>query len=87
MTEEDARNNTVFLDRLLGSDTGWDGDQGQCWWVYNFEPAPGVELPKCDCLNINEEIGMFEITNVDGTVTQRFDMLQVLNSLSKLTPL
>jgi hypothetical protein len=76
-----------FLNRLLGTYDGWDGDPGECWSFYDFEPAPGVELPKCDCLNVNEKTGMFEITNDDGTVTQRFDILQVLNSLSKLTPL
>ena len=51
MTEHKMR--VITLGRLLGTATGWDGDPGECFWFYDFEPAPGVALAACASLNID----------------------------------
>ncbi len=61
MTE--TRITVVVLGRHLGYASGWDGDPGDAFWFYDFEPAEGTGLLKCDCFNIDLNKG--EITPQD----------------------
>lgn len=55
-----------FLGKELGIGSGWDGDLGGCWWVYDFIPATGIELPECKCLQFNEDKGQIVAQDDEG---------------------
>lgn len=67
MDIDDTRTTYSFLGRKLGTGTGWDGDPAEVWWIYDFEPAEGVNLPSGD-LYIDGTAGLIGLANEDGEV-------------------
>lgn len=74
-----------FLGRNLGTFTGWDGDPGESFWLYNFEPAEGIPLPKCETLTINEIAGQFQVLDTDGNSVpgQTWDIITILRDIPR----
>lgn len=56
----------TILGRLLGYATGWDQADDWAIYLYNFEPAEGVPLPKCPTLFISYDTGSLIPQNDDG---------------------
>jgi hypothetical protein len=78
----DERITFKFLGRTLGTGTGWDGDLGENWWIYNFQPASGVNLKPGDLI-LNEEAGMFEHNDANGNPTESHDMIPILSAIPR----
>lgn len=55
-----------FLGVELGQASGWDGELGQCWWVNDFKPGVGVDLPSCDALQFDEDKGFITAQDFEG---------------------
>lgn len=72
------RSEYKFLNVLLGTGTGWDGEVGDNFWIYDFEPATGMPFSACDCFNINETEGKFQQTENDGTVVAEWPIIKTL---------
>ena len=63
----------LFLGRKLGTASGWDGDPGECFWVYDFVPNwDGMELSQCDCLQIDEANAKIHTQDKEGNNLQSF---------------
>jgi hypothetical protein len=56
----------TFLGRDLGKASGWDGDLGECWWVYDFTPNAECTLPACKCLQFDEAKGEIHAQDNEG---------------------
>lgn len=76
-----SRIETMFPGKVLGTASGWDGDPGEVWWVYDFEPNDECELPKCECLQFNELEGRIHTQTKDGTNLQSFEIEWVLKAV------
>jgi len=78
MTE---RSEYVVLGRVVGSGTGWDKSDTYGMSIYDFEPAPDVNLPAAEFMNFDFEGGIVETFDDDGTVTLRADLVKVMANL------
>lgn len=56
----------TFLGIELGTATGGDGELGDCWWVYNFQPNADCEFPACAILQFNEIDAMIHARDAKG---------------------
>ena len=83
-TKADPRMKVQVLGRELGTASGWDSDLGQgCVWFYDFVPAEGVSLPSTSCLTLNEEAGLFYISDeADKAKNIAYDAIEVLGKIS-----
>lgn len=72
----------VFLGRVLGTCSGWDGDLDAIGF-YDFNPAPGVSLPAGSSLSININTGEWSIENDEGSALQRGDIIETLAKLPR----
>lgn len=79
----DKRMDVTFLARLLGTASGWDGEDGS-YLFYDFIPAEGVNLPACTSFQINEQDGNFLILDQDTQVLETFDIVSFLYQLPKV---
>lgn len=70
------RNEHKFLGRTIGTMTGWDGEM-ESFVLYDFEPAPGIDLPACD-LQIEITDGLFKGYDDEGNELWCKDILSVL---------
>lgn len=78
----------TFLGRVLGTFTGWDGDLGDSWHIYNFKPIPALKntlgFTTVDCFGINETKGLFELYDNEGNVTQSWDIIKILSTIEPI---
>lgn len=73
----------IYLSRLLGTASGWDGDPGEYLMYYNFVPKIGVPLEE-GLLQINEANGWIYVTDDaerDGT---KYDLVTFLACLPRI---
>jgi hypothetical protein len=80
------RNETKVCGRIIGTDTGWDEVMDFVVAFYDFEPAHGVDLPKCSCLCVDYISGTFEVQNdEDQSDGPQHDLLDMLTKLPNAT--
>lgn len=72
-----------FLGRTLGTGTGWDGDMGEAWTIFDFQPASGISLPETDALSVDEVAGEFQTYDDSGGVIQRWDIITTLHVIPR----
>lgn len=72
-----------LLGRILGTSTGWDGDEE---WVvfYNFKPNPGVSLPsECD-LTFKVTEGLIGVSHpATGDLVDEKDIFEALKDVPR----
>jgi len=69
------RMDVTWLGRTLGTASGWDGDPGDCWWVYDFQSLPGDPMQvTCSCLQFNETEGTIEAQDNEGNAMQTWQI-------------
>ena len=61
-----------FLGKDLGEASGWDGDLGECWWVYDFTPTGECEIEACSLLQFNEQEGKIETQDKEGNALKEW---------------
>lgn len=74
MTTTDDRIEVKFLGKLLGTASGWDGDPGEHWWVYDFKPNEGCKLCACAQLYFNEIKGVVTAENERNAIILTCDI-------------
>jgi len=72
-----------WLGKVLGTISGWDGDPGEDWWGYEFEPAEGVALPKCSCLRMDEDEGKITAEDAEGQELEVFEIEWGIKGVTK----
>ena len=72
-----------FLSRTIGYGTGWDGDPGTNFWIYDFQPVTNFPVDPCDTFAVNETNGTFEAVDDKGNITKSWDILEALKNVPK----
>lgn len=73
-----------FLGREIGTVEGWDEGSGvESFCLYDFTPAPKIDLPKTDCLWIMVTQGRFVTDDDDGKETFSADILTTLSQIPR----
>ena len=72
-----------FLGRTLGTASGWDGDLGETWWVYDFVPIASINNLACECFQLDEMTSTFHTQDKEGNTIHRYDMVQILQGIPK----
>jgi hypothetical protein len=74
------------LGRLWGNASGWDQVAEQVIYFYDFEPAPGVPLPKGSGIAFCFDRGFVETyDDTTGEVNWSSDLVPIAASLPPLT--
>jgi hypothetical protein len=77
----------IYLGRLLGTASGWDGEPGQYLQFHDFIHAPDVALPNCHCLILTEDTGVYECQDETGkALIVDHDIVNLLSSIPRLVP-
>ena len=71
------RIDAIFLNRNLGTASGWDGDPGEYLMFYDFIPRSGVCLDQ-GLLQINLGTGKIYITDDADNDGPKFDLVDFL---------
>lgn len=79
------RHPLIILGRTIGTYNGWDELEDPDFFVYEFEPAPSIPIPACDCLIIQYSKGTFEQTDNGGDAFATFDIIETLANIPKDT--
>lgn len=72
-----------YLGRTLGEASGWDGNLGEVWWFYNFKPASGVNISECECLQIDDLVGVIYTQDHVGNNINSFDTIETMRLIRK----
>ena len=75
----------VICGRVAGTATGWDQSDTFAITIYDFEPAPGVNIPATECLNIDYESGKIEVYGGDTWIELVWtgDLIEALGAAAK----
>lgn len=84
MADEEMMEWTV-CGRLIGKASGWDQPDTFAMTLYDFEPAPGTDLPS-GTVCIHFEHGTVETYDDDGEVLKSVDLVNAIKALP-ITPL
>lgn len=63
-----------FLGRNLGTASGWDGELGEVWWVYDFESNSDCKFPPCKCLQFDEVNAKIHAQDDEGNNLQSWEI-------------
>lgn len=75
-----ARQSFILLGVKIGTGSGWDYAENVVWWIYDFEPASGISLPKCGLLNIDIHNGLFEAQAADGSIESSTSIVETIHN-------
>jgi hypothetical protein len=71
----------TVLGRVIGKASGWDQADTFSMMLYDFSPAPGVDLPS-GTLNIDFERGVVETFDEAGQTVVSHDIVSALAHMS-----
>jgi hypothetical protein len=72
------RQEWIILGRVIGTATGWDQGDTFVIQIYDFEPAPGVNLPADECISFDFEKGLAQTYDDAGQTKESFDIISAL---------
>jgi hypothetical protein len=64
----------IILSVNHGTASGWDGDPGEAFWVYDFEPNDSSPFIACECLHIDYNKGVITAQDNEGNSLQEYKL-------------